>query len=67
MVPAGYLRPPKQITKSITGGRVDATVLPDPSNDTISNVNGELLAVENDILHIPTAATGLQIRNNKAN
>ena len=59
MVPAGYLRPPKQLTKSITGGWVDVSVIPDPSNDTITILRGELLAVENDTFHILTATTGL--------
>ena len=63
MVPAGYLRPPKQLTKSITGGWVDVSVIPDPSNDTITILSGELLAVENDTLHILTATTGLRSMN----
>jgi len=59
IVPAGYLRPPKQITKIITGGWVDVSVIPDPSNDTITMLSGELLAVKNDTFHILTATTGL--------
>jgi hypothetical protein len=59
MIPAGYLRAPKQINKSIRGGWVDVSVIPDPSNDTITMLSGELLAVENDTFHILTASTSL--------
>jgi len=59
MIPAGYLRSPKQITKSITGGWVDVSVIPDPSNDTITIISGELLSVQNDAFQILTAGTGL--------
>ena len=59
MIPTGYLRAPKQINKSITGGWVDLSVIPDPLNDTITMLSGELLAVENDTFHILTAGTGL--------
>ena len=46
MIPAGYNRAPKQINKSITGGWVDVSVIPDTSNDTITMLSGELLALE---------------------
>lgn len=59
MVPAGYHRTPKQISKSIAGGWVELSVIPDPSNDTITMLSGELLAVGNDTFHILTARDGL--------
>jgi hypothetical protein len=59
MIPAGYLQAPKQINKSITGGWVDVSVISDPSNDSITMLSGELLAVENDTFHILTAGTEL--------
>lgn len=59
MIPAGYLRAPKQMNKSITGGWVDVSVIPDPSIDTITMFSGELLAVENNTFHILTAGSGL--------
>ncbi len=59
MIPAGYNRAPKQINKSITGGWVDASVIPDTSNDTITMLSGELLALEDDTIHILTGRTGL--------
>ncbi len=59
MIPAGYLKVPKQINKSITGAWVDVSVIPDPSNDTITMLSGELLAVENNTFHILTPGAGL--------
>ena len=59
MVPAGYLRPPKQLTKSITGGWVEVSVIPETSNDTITMLSGELLAVKSGTLHMLTSRTEL--------
>ena len=59
MVPAGYRSAPKQINKNITGGWVDVSVIHDPSNDTITMLSGELLAVENNTFHILTPGAGL--------
>jgi hypothetical protein len=60
MVPAGYRSAPNQIDKSITGGWVEVSVIPNPSIDTITMLSGELIAVDyNNTFHILTAGEGL--------
>ncbi len=56
MVPEGYRMSPSQVNKSITGGWINVTLVPDSSIDTITMVSGELLAVDyNSTFHILTS------------